>query len=92
MPAKLKRAGNSAVHAKLVKPQRTDLADKALMKLPKPIRDYLREEALANYNLRTLPRLVKTHGAERILAMLKANEAKETLRTYGPDHPQANRA
>lgn len=92
MAPRLKKTRNSVVHGRLAKAQPVRLEDKVLMSLPKPLRDYLREEALANYNLRGLPNKIKLYGADAVLAAIKRGEALDTRRLYGDDHPQAWRA
>lgn len=68
-----------------------EMEDRAMQVLPKPLTDWLRYEAAANYDIREIFRAWHNGvQVDRILSYLRGEQHKKTRYVYGPDHPEAS--
>lgn len=58
-----------------------------MSKLPKAIRAFVLYDAIADFNLVSIARLVRQVGTEKALAHIKAKQAALARLAYGDDYP-----
>lgn len=68
-----------------------DFEDRIMQALPAELRNWLRYEATLNYSTVEIFRAWRAgHRIPNILAWLRGEQRKNTLATYGREHPQAS--
>ena len=83
------RNGNGCSGLAAVQRMDRDAEVKLLASLPAQVRDYIRYDLPFDVYVPSIANHIKTHGVDAAMTLMRSQVAKQTLKAYGPDHPQS---